>query len=753
MTTRARYFQTMREARPKIDWRAMLTQAAFCLALALVAARCMQMETVRDPFDVQVNGTPLLLGTGADSSLVLDILCCAPAILVLLRRSLDKTYTIRWSASLILLLPMCGWMMLSARWASDKFEDIVSTANFVAAMALLWAMAQLVRSWARLRIVAAVAYGLLLVLLVRGFYMKFIDMPSMLEQKSRLIQESGLDPHSFGGEQFIRKMTELMGFNASPNSYAGLLVLLLAVAAGLAIQRIRDRDDPAWSIALGLSAPLVFWLLIYTQSKAALVMPILAAAMFAILWKWRGPIARQSKKTFWIGAGIVAFILAAAIGHGLFHHSLPTASLNFRWRYWIGAMRMFRSHPLVGVGWDNFGPNYLRYRLAVASEEIRDPHNFLVRFLVELGLVGFGLMLAWLLRLWWELTRPNSPPMPPQPPRLSATPQWRAVLFVASIALLAVVINSISSIDFAQSGTWIGLELINRMLYLCALLFGSLVVALRSLEVPQLDERPAPWLLYGILIAVGILLIHNLIEFSMFEAGPACLLGALIGAALGVRMANPPVRNPRISWAAVAGLVAMCAGCAAAGNWLAYPVARAEAAAHRGDDDLRAGKFDAASGQYAEAYAAVPWNSDYACRAGRALHLSLGSPLPLSEPAAITHAVELQNRILFWYGQAIEDDPINLTAYQLRAIYWLQMNEPQHMIADYSTVMQLNPNEVSNRLQYAHALEALHMLPEAKRQLILALEYDDLLDKAEPKRLPPQQRANIEQEINSLPSQ
>ena len=52
-----------------------------------------------------------------------------------------------------------------------------ATGNFIAAMALLWAMAQLVRSWGRLRIVAAVAYGLLLVFLVRGFYYKFVDMP------------------------------------------------------------------------------------------------------------------------------------------------------------------------------------------------------------------------------------------------------------------------------------------------------------------------------------------------------------------------------------------------------------------------------------------------------------------------------------------------------------------------------------------------------------------------------------------------
>jgi len=63
----------------------------------------------------------------------------------------------------------------------------------------------------------------------------------------------------------------------------------------------------------------------------------------------------------------------------------------------------------------------------------------------------------------------------------------------------------------------------------------------------------------------------------------------------------------------------------------------------------------------------------------------------------------------------------------------------------------LNPNEVSLRLEYAHGLELLHRLPEAKRQYLLALHYNDLLDKAEPKRLSPEKEMDIRREINALP--
>jgi O-antigen ligase len=746
---KTRYYQTVRDPRPTIDWRAMLTQIGFGLGLALVAGRCMVLETVRDPFDIRVGALPSVLGAGADTSIVLDLLCCVPAILVLARRCVDKTYTIRWSWSLLLIVPLAAWMALSAKWADDKFADVVSTGNFIAAMALLWAMAQLVRSWARLRIVAAVAYGLLLVFLVRGFYYKFVDMPSMLEQQSQLLKQGGIDPQSFNGIQFAKKITELMGFNSSANSFAGLVVLFMTIGLGVAIQRIKDRDDPAWSVALGLTAPLAIWLLIYAKSKAALVMPVLVIMLFAILWKWRGPMARQSKRWFWIGVGIIALGIAAVVGHGIYHHGLPTDSLNFRWRYWVAGMRMFQRHPVLGVGWDNFGPHYLRDRLPAASEEIRDPHDFLIRFLVELGSVGFVLMTTWLGRLWWEMTRPAAPPAQPVTP--SQTPQWGPVLFVAGIAGAAIVINIFASIDFNQTGSWVFVELINRMLYFCALLIGSLAVALRSLEKPRVDERAAPWILYGILVGVGVFLVHNLIEFSMFEAGPLCLFGVLVGSALGIRLPNRPVRTPGVSLMAIAGFAAACAGWLAAGWWIAVPLIHAEAAAHRGDDKLRAADYEGASGDYVRAALFLPINADYAFRAARALHISLGPAMPLTDPGQIDLAAKLRKRILIWYTVAIQEDPSFLGAYHLRGIFWLQLGEAEGMRADFEKVMELNPNEVSLRLEYAHGLEMLHLFSEAKRQFKLALSYNELLDKAEPKRLSAEQVGGIEKEMDSLP--
>jgi O-antigen ligase len=752
MATKQHYYKPTPDLRQPIDWRAGLTQIAFGLALALVAARCMLLETIRDPFDVTPGSTPIPHGAGADTSLILDLLCCLPALLVLARRCLDKTYTLRWSWSLALILPLTAWMCASIRWADDKFAALVSSANFVAAMALLWAMVQIVRSWMRLRIVAAVAFGLLLVFLVRGFYYKFVDMPMLLEQQEKLLKQAGFDAHSFNGIQFAQKISELMGFNSSANSFAGLVVLFMTIGLGVAIQRLKDRDDPGWTVSLALSAPLAIWLLVYTKTKATLVMPVIVLAIFAALWKYRGPIARQSKRAYWIGVAAIALLILAVVGHGLFHHSLPTSSLNFRWRYWVASWRMFLRHPIRGVGWENFGPHYIRDRLPAASEEVKDPHDFLVRFFVELGLVGGFLVLAWLGRLWWELTRPQSPPTVASP--LGKSAKMGQVLFIAGVAVLAVLINMFASIDFSQNPNYIFVELINRVLYLCALLIGSLAVALRSLEKPQVDERAAPWILYGILIALGVFLIHNLIEFSMFEAGPLCLFGILVGACLGIRLDNPPVRKPGVPIAIYATFAASIILWLAAINWLAAPVCRAESAAHIGDDKLRAGDLLAASPQYQYAFTLVPYNADYAFRAARALHFSVGPAVPMTDPKAdpkmIDRLIKQRNQILTWYALAISENPSLLAAYHLRAIFDLQQMDAKVMIADFDKVLELNPNEVSLRLEYARDLAALQMPAEAKQQFELALKFNDQLDQAEPKRLTADEIEGIRKEMAAL---
>jgi hypothetical protein len=142
-------------------WYARLTALAFFMGMALVIARATTLETLRESYPVGLGVALPPRTLGPAGSLVLDMLSCVPAMLVLLRRVLDRSYVLRSTISHALLGALALWAVVSTAWAADKFAAGVTAAHFFSAGVLLWAMTQLVRSWLRLRWVAAACAGLL----------------------------------------------------------------------------------------------------------------------------------------------------------------------------------------------------------------------------------------------------------------------------------------------------------------------------------------------------------------------------------------------------------------------------------------------------------------------------------------------------------------------------------------------------------------------------------------------------------------
>src|SRR3954470_24513216 len=142
----------------------LLTRGAFWLGMVIVCARVGMSETIRDPLPGGPGSIGAPRGGGAWSSLFLDLLCCVPAILILLRRVMDSTYVLRWGWSHVVMGMLAVWAMASRLWAADSFAAMVSSADLAAGFVLIWSATQLVRSQLRLRIVAGMVFGLLLVL-------------------------------------------------------------------------------------------------------------------------------------------------------------------------------------------------------------------------------------------------------------------------------------------------------------------------------------------------------------------------------------------------------------------------------------------------------------------------------------------------------------------------------------------------------------------------------------------------------------
>jgi len=144
-----------------------------------------------------------------------------------------------------------------------------------------------------------------------------------------------------------------------------------------------------WAAGLLSALALTGTCLVLTKSRSAY-----AAFFVAVL------ILFASSRAMWqrqwrIAVGIVATVLVVAMGAAVFLRGLDWAvlseagkSLTYRWQYWTATTEMIRDMPLLGCGPGNFRYAYLRYKLPEASEEVSDPHNFVLELAANVGIPG-----------------------------------------------------------------------------------------------------------------------------------------------------------------------------------------------------------------------------------------------------------------------------------------------------------------------------------------------------------------------------
>ena len=423
--------------------------------------------------------------------------------------------------------------------------------------------------------------------------------------------------------------------------------------------------------------------------------------------------------------------LRRVVGHGIAHGSLPQDSLNFRWRYWAASTRLIRQHPLLGVGWGNFGEPYLAVRWPIAAEEIRDPHNFIVRAFAELGFVGGILALLWLARSAWEITQPIVP-------EAVASAKRRVLIIAIAAIVLGVALNMGLSIDFSQPPAYLFLEVFRRVLALGLLTIGVLATTVRIGAADALDTAPAPWMLYGLLIGLGAFFVHNLMEFVLAEPGPLTLFSVLLGAAIGLRTRWPAPAVNRPNRVPIGILVAASLAWLAVIATLVIPITAAEEHARDGGDQIRAGRPDLAVGLITDALRTVPYNVDYAYRAARAMRI----------------AGEKPERVAGGTGTGDRRRPEECSILSSTRERGIAPGKPrrEHHPLGLSACVGDRSAKPGPRLEYADHLAKLGQPLAAAEQYQLALATNARYDPHEPKRLPVDRVKQIEQLIQQLKS-
>lgn len=218
-----------------------------------------------------------------------------------------------------------------------------------------------------------------------------LDTPSSVESQRLNELRQTLGPEATSDSATTRAMlrdrlinsTEPLGFFALANTYAGIIA-----AAGLFVGwSFQTADRKARFVRIACLVVLVV-ALVLTKSRTAYlaVMAAVAASLairFGRSWPWR-----------WIGAAggglsLLLIVLIAAGGIDLEVLTEASKSLSYRLEYWRATAGILSERWLTGVGLGNFRPAYLGHKLPGSSEEILDPHNWVLEAWTTAGLVGF----------------------------------------------------------------------------------------------------------------------------------------------------------------------------------------------------------------------------------------------------------------------------------------------------------------------------------------------------------------------------
>ena len=215
-----------------------------------------------------------------------------------------------------------------------------------------------------------------------------------------------------------------------PNHAGAYFGLLFALSAGLwchaFMEMQTDEQYDRRRLALMLLPVLlclagVWW----SHSRAAIILAtllLIGATVYLLITFWKK--LRWTTRIQAIGLGVILLTLGIVFYRWVYpdnpvrqkmatidSSSLTTVmdSVTERWMLVTPAMKMFHDHPAFGVGGWGFRQHVVAYMSPAERDKLfvgaANVHNDLVQFIVEQGLVGFGLLVLTVILVALPLSR------------------------------------------------------------------------------------------------------------------------------------------------------------------------------------------------------------------------------------------------------------------------------------------------------------------------------------------------------------
>lgn len=485
--------------------------------------------------------------------------------------------------------------------APDKRLAISSVATLVGPILMALLLVQILDSAAKIKFVLAVVAAL-------GIVNAQWSADQFLRSNQATIDEYEKNPeaqlriHGIEPTPFRQFMLEhriysggVAGYFLTRNSAAAFLLLASFAGIALLVDQVRNRGDewrPTHAFACAVAVGVLLLNLVVTKSKGAFIGLFFAGIVFTICIRFGTWLKRHRGSVFTACLLAAVFVFFGVGWYGLSHGRLPGGnSMLVRWQYWHASARMYGEHALTGVGPGAFGDYYMHYKPAAAMESVSDPHNFVLSILTQygpLGLLGFAAMI---MGAFWKGLAGESG----ERPEHVGTFGRPAVLLSLGASAVMLIVRPVM-LPLSPGATPEEKHASILLLYLMPvfiLLIGLLITGFGQHGSKQNGSRS----LTGAFLIAGLtgFLIHNLIDFAIFEPGVLMTFWALTACLVASACNRSPARpSDPIRLSPVLRLLSAGAGVAAMALYLHFalmPVVRRTALIKKANTALSIGRF------------------------------------------------------------------------------------------------------------------------------------------------------------------
>jgi O-antigen ligase len=520
----------------KTKGQVILEYVLLAIILCVLALR----TTFTEGPNVQSPTQPINLGSSV-YSLSLSAALILSFLLWLVSSLYSKKFLYRFTAIEIGLLIFCLAAVLAGLTAANKRAAITETVCFIAPVLTAILLVQILDSPVKIKLLLTCIVALAVVSAYQCTEQLLFSNQMTIDQYEQapqtILEPLGIQPGTFQHFMLEHRLYTrgIRGFFTTSNSAASFLLMASFAAIALFADKLKNRKSnssrPLQLVPCALALAAVLFGFVLTKSKGAIAASIPVAMAFIALLYFRDWITKHKKAILLVCLLLAVVAATVIVRYGLTHGRLPGGnSMLVRWQYWHASAKMYADNPLTGVGPGNFAKSYQHYKPPEALESVADPHNFPLSLLTQYGPLG---LLGFLAMLLIPLARPFSPrpslTAPPSTPNFKTLAVVFAIIISAALLLIRpIIINVPKAIDFDVM-IYVGLVLYVMPVLAFILGFWLLTAGQKSAHTTNTNITTA-----ALLCACLGVILHNLIDFAIFEPGVFMPFWAIIAALLAM---------------------------------------------------------------------------------------------------------------------------------------------------------------------------------------------------------------------------